>query len=249
MHIKAAACALLVSLASSAALAQMPPPYGERGWGPAAGLPAGEVTAIVRSRGFIPMQPPVRIGATYLLRAADRYGRPVRVAVDARSGAILAVRPAGGPQQWAYGGYRGYGPYGPEPGYRPYGPYEPRAARGPMPADPYGGEAMQPPPGPGPNASPGAPAAQPAQPGQKSSAVTPANPPVPRPKPAKPAAVKPAETPAEVPPPAGEIATSRPVTLPPAASATKSDTGAQTNTAAFGATPGAPAFPPVAPLE
>jgi len=249
VHIKAAACALLVSLASSAAFAQMPPPYGERAWGPAPGLPPGEVTAIVRSRGFSPMQPPVRVGPTYLLRAADRSGRPVRVAVDARSGAILAVRPAGGPQQWAYGGYRGYGPYGPEPGYRPYGPYEPYAARGPMPADPYGGEAMQPRPGPGLNAYPGAPTTQSLQPNQKSAVVTPANPPVPRPKPAKPAAVKPAETPAEAAPPAGEIATSRPVTLPPAA--TKSEAGDQASAAApkAPATASAPAFPPVAPLE
>ncbi len=242
VRINAAACALFVSLASSAALAQTPPPYAARNWGPAPGLPASEIAAIVRSSGLTPTQPPVRIGGAYVLRAVDRYGRPMRIAVDARSGDILSVRPAAALQPWGYGPYRPYGAYGP---YGPNGPYPPYAARGPTPPDPYDDDAAQ-----------AWPAARPNPPeqkspdqkslDQKSAAATPANPPVPRPKPAKPAAVKPAPSaPAAAAPSSGQTATSRPVVLPPENPPAKAEPGSQPPAAA----PASPALPPVTPLE
>jgi hypothetical protein len=55
-------------------------------------LPPHEVTAIVRSAGFMPTTPPVLTGTAYVLSAVDVYGTPVRVAIDARFGEILSVR-------------------------------------------------------------------------------------------------------------------------------------------------------------
>ena len=50
-----------------------------------------EASRIVRSAGFDPIAPPRREGPTYVLRAIDFRGVPMRVVVDARSGALRAV--------------------------------------------------------------------------------------------------------------------------------------------------------------
>jgi hypothetical protein len=82
-------------------------------------LPAGEVVAIVRSAGFVPLSPIVRRGDGYVLRASAPDGREMRVIVGGRSGEILSAVPvvAAGP-----GGERRLGAYermdGP-PGYVP----------------------------------------------------------------------------------------------------------------------------------
>jgi hypothetical protein len=150
-------------LASSAALAQSAPMPA----GPVAGLgpvmPPQEIGRILRARGFAPQATPVRNGEAYQVRAIDRYGRQVRLAIDARYGDILMVRPI---VMVPPGGY-GPRPYGPPPGY-----YDD------LPTGAVGG--YPPPPGVGP-------------PPGRTATVTPASPPVPRPKPAaKPAAVTPA---------------------------------------------------------
>jgi hypothetical protein len=54
-------------------------------------VPPYEITRIVRSAGFDPLAPPLRQGATYVLRATDFRGILMRVVVDGRSGAIRAV--------------------------------------------------------------------------------------------------------------------------------------------------------------
>ena len=54
-------------------------------------VPPYEITRIVRSAGFDPLAPPLRQGATYVVRATDFRGILMRVVVDGRSGAIRAV--------------------------------------------------------------------------------------------------------------------------------------------------------------
>lgn len=54
-------------------------------------VPPYEITHIVRSAGFDPLAPPLRQGATYVVRATDFRGILMRVVVDGRSGAIRAV--------------------------------------------------------------------------------------------------------------------------------------------------------------
>jgi hypothetical protein len=55
-------------------------------------LPPYEITTSVRSMGLVPISPPVRRGARYVLRAIDGRGAEVTVAADALSGRILSVR-------------------------------------------------------------------------------------------------------------------------------------------------------------
>jgi hypothetical protein len=164
VSIKSAACAVVMCLASSAALAQPVPMAGPMaGLGPV--LPPQEIGRILRAHGLVPQATPVRNGEAYQVRAADRLGRQVRVAVDARYGDILMVRPIVMVPPGAYG------PYGP-----PVAGY-------------YGG----PPPGTL-GAYPPAPGVRPTPPPpEHAAALTPVHPPIPRPKPAaKPAAVTPA---------------------------------------------------------
>lgn len=164
MSIKSAACAVAMCLASSAALAQPAPlPAGPMaGLGPV--MPPQEIGRILRANGFVPQATPVRNGEAYQVRAFDRRGRQVRVAIDARYGDILMVRPIVMVPPGAYG----TGPYG-----RPPAPYY---DDGP----PTGSLGAYPPaPGAGP-------------PPARAAALA-AHPPIPRPKPvAKPAAVTPA---------------------------------------------------------
>ena len=54
-------------------------------------VPPYEISRIVRSAGFDPLAPPLREGATYVVRAVDFRGTLMRVVVDGRSGAIRAV--------------------------------------------------------------------------------------------------------------------------------------------------------------
>ncbi len=56
-------------------------------------LPAGEVAAVVRSAGFVPLSPAMRRGDSYVLRASAPDGREMRVIVGARSGEIVSASP------------------------------------------------------------------------------------------------------------------------------------------------------------
>jgi hypothetical protein len=98
---------------SSAALAQPAPlPAGPvAGLGPV--MPPTEIARLLRARGFAPQATPVRNGEAYQVRAIDRFGRQVRLAIDARYGDILMVRPIVMVPPGAYGPR----PYGPPRGY------------------------------------------------------------------------------------------------------------------------------------
>src|SRR5262249_18022773 len=113
VKIKSALCAIAMCLASSAALAQPAPlPAGPvAGLGPV--MPPQQIVNILRARGFVPQATPVRNGEAYQVRAIDRFGRQLRVAIDARYGDILMVRPIAMMPAGIYGPR----PYGPPPGY------------------------------------------------------------------------------------------------------------------------------------
>jgi len=119
----------------------------------------------------------------------------VRIAVDARYGNILEVRPVAAAQ-----------PYRPQPYYGPLYP----SAR--VVAPDFYDDGSPPPPRTLPTA-PGTPnpAVRPVQPHDQSAAVTPARPPIPRPKPpATPAAVKPKPAGPQTAPPAAAVPESPP---------------------------------------
>jgi hypothetical protein len=83
----AALAAVFVFLAAARGAAQAPQAFP-----PLPGfVPPYEITRIVRSAGFDPLAPPLRQGATYVVRATDFRGILMRVVVDGRSGAIRAV--------------------------------------------------------------------------------------------------------------------------------------------------------------
>ena len=76
-------------------------------------VPPYEILRTLRAAGFQPLAPPLREGTAYVVRALDFRGVPMRVVVDAHSGAIRdANRIVAGPGL--------YGPYMPGP-YAPYG--------------------------------------------------------------------------------------------------------------------------------
>ena len=176
MFFKAAACAVAICLASSATLAQPAPGTADpmAALGPI--LPPQGIAKILRANGFVPQATPVRNGEAYQVRAIDRLGRQVRIAVDARYGDILSVRPIlvgppgpYGPGPYAYGPgpyappYAGY--YPPPPGVGPMPPPDSTAALTPMhptpiprPKPPANPAAVQPTPPPAPEAAPAAPA-------------------------------------------------------------------------------------------
>jgi hypothetical protein len=127
-------------------------------------LPPQQIARILRSRGFAPQATPVRNGEAYQVRAIDRLGRQVRVAVDARYGDILAVRPIAMAPAGAYGSY-GPPPY--QYGYYGYGgpapePYPGLPGVRAMPSDRSAGLAPPPLPRPKPVAKPAAAPAAPA---------------------------------------------------------------------------------------
>jgi hypothetical protein len=61
---------------------------------PDAALPPYEVMSIVRSTGLTPLTRPMRRGPYYVLVAIDRFGRQLRVVVDAQLGDVVNLRPA-----------------------------------------------------------------------------------------------------------------------------------------------------------
>ncbi len=73
---------LLLAAASGRAQVAPPPPL------PPGFVPAYEIMRTLRSAGFDPLAPPLREGATYVVRANDYRGILMRVVVDARTGAI-----------------------------------------------------------------------------------------------------------------------------------------------------------------
>lgn len=96
-------CALstVSSFAQSSSISSPPAPL--RGF-----VPPYEILRTVRAAGFEPLAPPLREGTSYVVRAIDFRGVPMRVVVDARSGAIRdANRIVAGPGL--------YGPYAPGP--------------------------------------------------------------------------------------------------------------------------------------
>jgi hypothetical protein len=167
------------------------------------GMPPEGVFQMVRQMGLEPVGPPVRNGPVYFQRAADYYGKPLRVVIDANRAQVVSVEAIGGPPMLHRGPYASAGnPYW----RRPYGPH------GAMP-QPYDDNDDYAPPG-----SLMAPHGQPPQPGlppasvakPKSAAVTPGRPPVPRKRPAaapqetagsiEPVAPAPQDAPAAAPP-------------------------------------------------
>jgi hypothetical protein len=204
---KSAVCAVALCLGSSAALAQPAPlpPGAVAGLAPV--IPVQEIGKILRARGFAPQATPVLNGEAYQVRAIDRYGRQVRVAIDARYGDILMVRPIAMMPPGAYGPR----PYGPPPGY--YGDEPPTGAVGAYPPPPGAAPprsaaltpAHPPVPRPKPVAKPAAVTPAPAAPEAAPVAASPASS-----EPA-PAAAPPAEPTAPAAPPADKPA------LPPVA--------------------------------
>src|SRR5215470_16810878 len=95
------AIALAGCVISGPAFAQY---YGPRPAAPAGPIgPEGAVTRIVLRMGLEPIGQPVRNGALYVQRAADYYGKPLRVIVDPWRRQVVSVEPGGGPAR-AYGG-------------------------------------------------------------------------------------------------------------------------------------------------
>jgi hypothetical protein len=198
VSIKSAACALAICLASSAALAQpVPLPAGRvAGLGPV--MPPQQIGKILRANGFLPQATPVRNGEAYQVRAIDRRGRQVRVAIDARYGDILMVRPI----IMVPPGALGPRPYGPPPAY--YDDDLPTGAVGAYP----------PPAGRTATLAPAHPPIPRPKPAAKPAAVTPAPAAAPEAKPAPEANPAPAAA-AAAPAPAAPVSASAP--SPPAA--------------------------------
>jgi hypothetical protein len=217
---------------------------------PIAGMPGNEVVGMVREMGLDPIGPPTRSGNFYILRAADYYGRPMQVIVDARRAEVVSVEALnapgsihGGPYPAANARYAP-GPYG-SGGHPGYGvpndddfdaplPAQrgvrsaPRSDLGPLQADPHRGVLPMPLPQ---HVTP--------KPVTKSAAITPGKPPVPRKRPA----TAPQETAGTV-----EPLQAKPEAAP-APSAPAPATEATPAAPATPVAPAAPAMPPVTPLE
>jgi hypothetical protein len=147
-------------------------------------LPPASVSEMVRQMGLEPVGPPVRSGPVYFQRAADYYGKPLRVVIDAQRAQVVSVEPMGGPPMLHGGPYASAGsPDWRRPYRYSYGMPDddaiapPGSVMAPHAQPPQGGPYMQPPHAALP------PAAQP-KPSAKSAAVTPGKPPVPRKRPA-----------------------------------------------------------------
>ena len=85
MKIKSALVLTLIAVAPS--LACVAPASAQ------AMVPPYEISTSLRSMGLVPISPPIRRGTRYVVRAIDGRGAEVRVAADAWTGRILAVRP------------------------------------------------------------------------------------------------------------------------------------------------------------
>jgi hypothetical protein len=223
VSIKAALCAVVLGLGSTPAWAQTGVPFDL--------MPPYEAARIVRSTGFIPVAVPMRWGASYVVRAIDRYGIPVRVVIDGRDGDILAVRRIAAVQPPGYPYPPGaiaprQDPYASGPAMPPGYPYRPPAAA--LRTEPPYGDRQAP---AVPRIVPNAATPNPATPPSHSTALTPARPPVPRARPSAAAAAEAAVKPPQTPDPA-------PTVTPPASSV-----GEQAPARPAGS------FPPVQPLE
>ena len=183
---------------------------------PVGPMPPEGVFQMVRQMGLEPVGRPVRNGPVYVQRAADYYGRPLRIMVDASRGQVVSVEAIGGRPAIQGGAYASTGaPYW----RRPYGPY----GMVPYDDDDYGppGSVMVPygqPP------QPGLPPATQAKP--KSAAVTPAHPPAPRKRPST--------------APQHAVGSVEPIQTPQAAPATSTPPAAPANPASPAMTPVVP---------
>jgi len=148
--------------------------YGPRPMAPIGPLPPESVSEMVRGMGLQPVGAPVRSGPVYFQRAADYYGKPLRVAIDAHRAQVVSVEPMGGPPMLHGGPYASAGaPYWRRPYAYPYGLPDDEAIAPPGSVmTPHVPQAGLPPTG------------QPKHPA-KSVAVTPNHPPVPRKRPAE----------------------------------------------------------------
>jgi len=129
----------LITLAVAGLLAGAAPAlaqYAPRPVAPVGPMPAEGVFQMVRQMGLEPMGPPVRNGAVYVQRAADYYGKPLRVVIDASRAQVVSVEAMGGPPAMHRGGYASAGapywrrPYGqpPQPGLPPATQAKPKSA-------------------------------------------------------------------------------------------------------------------------
>jgi hypothetical protein len=134
-------------------------------------MPPQQIGKILRANGFLPQATPVRNGEAYQVRAIDRRGRQVRVAIDARYGDLLMVRPI----IMVPPGAIGPRPYGP-PAY--YDDDPPTGAVGAYPPPPGRTATLAPThppiPRPKPAAKPAAVTPAPAQEAKPAPATTPA---------------------------------------------------------------------------
>ena len=219
---------------------------------PVAGIGAADVVSLVRDMGLDPVGPPLRDGPVYVQRAADYYGKPLRVVIDAARAQVVSVEPAAMPERGHVGAYPvSAGPYGRRlyPAYGALPPADddidlapPGSVMAPRAQPPH---AALPPPHVAtqaphlaalPPRAGAQPTVQPAKPAAKTAAVTPAKPPVPR--------KRPDTAPQQA---AGSVEPLQPATPPAAQSAPAQ---ASPPMAQPQAKPGEPiAFPPYAPLE
>ena len=115
------AIAGLAMIGAGPALAQ----YAPRPVVPVGPMPPEGVFQMVRQMGLEPVGVPVRNGPVYVQRAADYYGKPLRVVVDASRGQVVSVEAMGAPPAIYGGAYASTGaPYWRGP-YRPYGAMAP----------------------------------------------------------------------------------------------------------------------------
>jgi hypothetical protein len=277
MRLIAFAVAGLVTAGAGVASAQpMWGPEGGRFYGPERSprwqrdigpLDPQRVAYVVESMGLDPVGPPLQTGNLVVQRAADEFGRIVRVTVNLNNGRVVSVVPLGAPPSVNGGPYAAQRPYGPGPyAPSPYARQAPQSDDDEEFAPP--GSMMAPradlPPapsyGPGPRADlPPAPSYVPgpgAAPPPRSAAATPYPTPA---YPANPYAAAPPK--GETHKPATKSATATP-TQPPkprkrpegveaAKSAEPGSVAPVKPAPAPGAAPAAPstAMPPVAPLE
>ena len=85
----------LVALAAAGFVAASAPAsaqYIPRPMAPIGPLPPESVSEIVRHMGLEPVGAPVRSGPVYFQRAADYYGKPLRVVIDAHRAQVVDGR-------------------------------------------------------------------------------------------------------------------------------------------------------------
>ena len=83
--------------------------YGPRPVAPIGPPSASDVAEIVQAMGLQPIGAPTRSGPLFVQRAADGFGRVLRVTVDARRSQIMAIEAVGA--RAPYGRFAGYWPY------------------------------------------------------------------------------------------------------------------------------------------